>query len=61
MITTDFLFSLARQVMQIAGTYLVAKGVGDQAAVDAMLGGILSAASIFWSYWHHTPDTPAKG
>ena len=59
MFTQDMIFSFARQIMQMGGTYLVAKGLADSAAVDALIGGVLSAASIFWSYWHHSPDKPA--
>ncbi|NBW15008.1 MAG: hypothetical protein EBR82_44105 [Caulobacteraceae bacterium] len=58
MFPTAFVFSMARQLLTMGGTYLVAKGFADNGTAEALVGGVLAAGSVFWSYWHHTPDAP---
>jgi hypothetical protein len=55
MFSVDLMQSFARQLLTMGGTYLVAKGIADAESVSALVGGILAAGSVFWSYWHHTP------
>lgn len=58
----DFIFSMARHMLTLAGGYLVAHGFADAGTVETLVGGVMAAAAVAWSYWHHAPnDPPAQG
>ena len=56
----DFVLSLIRHSATFIGGLLVAKGFADASQVETLISGIVTAAGIFWSLWHHTPDSSAK-
>jgi len=56
----DFVLSLIRHSATFLGGLLVAKGFADASQVETLVSGVVTAAGIFWSFWHHTPDEPAK-
>lgn len=45
--------SLLRHLMTAASGYLVAKGFADAAVAEALVGGVLAAAGIAWSWFKH--------
>lgn len=53
---------MARHILTLAGGYLVAHGFADAGTVETLVGGVMAAAAVAWSYWHHAPnDPPAQG
>ena len=65
----DNIMSLVRTALKVGGTLMVAYagnkiGQGQidalSTAIEGAVGGTLTAAGIFWSFWHHTPDAPAS-
>jgi hypothetical protein len=55
----DFALSVVRALLQAGGAILISKGIGDQVAIDAIIGGALSAGGLLWSYFAHKPKPPA--
>ncbi|WP_262268612.1 MULTISPECIES: Pam3-gp28 family putative phage holin [Microvirga] len=47
--TSEVVKSLARQVLTIAGSYLVAKGYVDAENAAALAGAVATIASVVWS------------
>lgn len=46
----DFVLSIVRHLLTSAGTVLVAKGYVDAGAFDAIVGGVLAAVGLAWSW-----------
>lgn len=55
----DFAFSVVRALLQAGGAILISKGIADQGAVDAIIGGGMSLGALVWSYFTHAK--PAAG
>ncbi len=51
--------SLIRQILTMAGSALVAKGLVDQTTLVTAVGAIATLGSVVWSMIHHkgTPPT----
>ncbi len=56
----DFIISLIRHACTFGGGLLIAKGFADASQVETLVSGVVTAAGIFWSLWHHTPDEAPK-
>jgi hypothetical protein len=58
-ISLDQALSLARSVLKIAGTYLVAKGIETASGMEDVSGLVLMIVGLWWSHANHAPDPPA--
>lgn len=47
--TSTFLLALVRHLLTFGGGALVARGVADQATVDAVSGALLTIVGAVWS------------
>ena len=45
----DTIFGIIRHVLTFGGGYLVAKGVFDQAALNAVVPAVITIAGVVWS------------
>ena len=55
----EMIIGLLRHVLTFGGGYLIAKGVFDQAALDAVVPAILTLIGVAWSAFDKkTPPTP---
>jgi hypothetical protein len=56
----DTFLSLVRAVMMAVGTSAATIGVGTSEQWTAISGGVLAAASLAWSMYHHSVVAPAR-
>lgn len=56
----DSLQSLLRAGLKIGGGYLLAKGLADESAVEAITAGLLSTSAVLWGLRHRNPDKPRE-
>lgn len=64
MFNRDFFFSLARHILTAGAGWLVAKGFADAATAETLIGGIMAALGVGWSWYHHSQQNklpPASG
>jgi len=54
-----FVQSVVRHILTVAGGWLMAKGIGDAAYVEMVVGFGTTTAALVWSYLTHTPKPPA--
>jgi hypothetical protein len=52
----DVIQTLIRAVAKIGGGALVAKGVADDDAVEAIAAGLIAVAAVVWGIRHRTPQ-----
>ncbi len=50
--------SLIRAVFKVGGGYLLARGIADENAVEAITAGALALAAILWGVWQRSHKTP---
>jgi len=53
MVTKDFSFSMLRHFLTLAGGWLVARGFADAATAETLVGGVMAALAVGWSYYQH--------
>ncbi len=46
--TIDLLIPIIRQIMQIVGGMLIARGIFDEGSADAFVGLVVNAAMLLW-------------
>tara|TARA_Y100001001_G_scaffold31345_1_gene26081 strand:+ start:2600 stop:2782 length:183 start_codon:yes stop_codon:yes gene_type:complete len=51
LILSQFVGPMIRHGLTVVGGYLLAEGVADQAAVDAITGGAVALAGVGMSFW----------
>lgn len=51
LILSQFVGPMIRHGLTVAGGYLLAEGVADQAAVDAITGGAVALFGVGMSFW----------
>ncbi len=56
----DQIQSAIRSVLKVAGGYFVARGVATDSTIETVIAGIIAAAGIVWSYFHHAAAPVAK-
>lgn len=61
MVTKDFIFSMVRHFLTLGAGWLVARGVADAATVETLVGGVMAALGVGWSWYHHNKLPPAQG
>jgi hypothetical protein len=44
--------TLLRSVLKIGGGALAAKGISDEATIEAAIGGLIAIAGIVWGIFH---------
>lgn len=54
LIPPAFVQSVVRHVLTIAGGWLMAKGIGDAAYFEMVVGFGTTTAALVWSYLTHT-------
>jgi hypothetical protein len=47
--TPEIISAVIRHILTAVGGYFVAKGTVDQAAVEAIVGGVVAAVGLGWS------------
>lgn len=47
--TPEIIGAIVRHILTAVGGYFVSKGVVDQGAVEAIIGGVVAAIGIGWS------------
>lgn len=50
----DQITSGIRSVLKVAGGYLVAKGLTDNAHVEELIGAAATLTGLIWSWTHHS-------
>lgn len=53
----DTILSIVRQALTFGGSYLVTQGYTDSSTITTVVGGLIAAASLAWSIFHHTTTT----
>lgn len=56
----DMVLALARHVLTGVGASLVTKGVVDAGSADLIVGGLVAAIGVAWSYWDKRQLAKAK-
>jgi hypothetical protein len=51
LILSQFVGPMIRHGLTVVGGYLLAEGVADQAAVDAITGGAVALVGVGMSFW----------
>lgn len=54
----DQTISVIRGILKIASGMLIARGVGDSALWEAITGGVIAIATLWWGYSHKKPNEP---
>ena len=49
-----------RSVLKVGAGYLVAKGIADGVAAEAITAGIIAAIGVVWGVLHRKQDPAAK-
>lgn len=62
MVTQDFIFSMVRHFLTLGAGWLVARGIADAATVETLVGGVMAAIAVGWSWFkNQPPKPPAQG
>jgi len=56
----EYITAIVRHVLTTLGGLLVAKGVTDEATVQAVVGGLVAAIGLVWSLVHKKKAADAK-
>jgi len=61
MVTQDFIFSMVRHFLTLGGGWLVARGIADAGTVETLVGGVMAAVAVGWSWYTHKKAPPIVG
>jgi len=61
MVTQDFIYSMVRHFLTLGAGYLVAHGIADAGTAETLVGGVMAAIAIGWSWFKNRPTPPAQG
>lgn len=56
----DSIQSLLCAGLKIGGGYLLAKGLADESAVEAISAGVLASGAVLWGIRHRHPEKPRQ-
>jgi hypothetical protein len=61
MVTQDFIFSMLRHFLTLGAGYLVAHGIADAGTAETLVGGVMAAIAVAWSWYTHKKEPPVGG
>lgn len=61
MVTQDFIFSMVRHFLTLGAGWLVARGIADAGTAETLVGGVMAAIAVGWSWMQHNKLPPAQG
>lgn len=61
MVNQDFVFSMLRHFLTLGGGWLVSRGIADAGTAETLVGGVMAAVAVAWSWYTHQKVPPAQG